>query len=49
MGKKCSKHREMRNMYNFWLKSLKGRDHFEDLDVDEDNIKTDRFGTDLRV
>jgi hypothetical protein len=26
---------EMRNAYNFWLENLTGRDHSEDLGVDE--------------
>jgi hypothetical protein len=26
---------EMRNAYNFWLQNPKGRDHSEDLGVDE--------------
>jgi hypothetical protein len=34
MGRACSGQEEMRNSTKFWLESLKGRDHSEDLGVD---------------
>jgi hypothetical protein len=33
MGRKCSRHGEMRNVYNIWFENLKGRGHSEDLSV----------------
>jgi hypothetical protein len=34
MGWVCTAHGEMRNAYNFFLESLKGRDHLEGIVVD---------------
>jgi hypothetical protein len=33
--------REMRNVYSFWLESLKGREHSEEMDIYEKIIITD--------
>jgi hypothetical protein len=34
MGGSCRAQGKLLNAHNFWLESLKGRDHTEDLDID---------------